>query len=112
VISLLLACTSSTGSDSGAPSPSSCDDAPMVTWDSFGEGFVTESCQTCHASTATNRNGAPLSVVFDTREETLAQADAILRVVTSDVPTMPPQGGISEDDRALVSYWLTCWESP
>ncbi len=109
---LLLACTGSTGSDSGVETTDACDDAPVVTWDNFGDGFVTENCQTCHSSTTENRNGAPPTVVFDTREETLAQADAILRAVTSDAPTMPPQGGVSDDDRTLVSYWLTCWESP
>ncbi|MFT5681612.1 MAG: putative membrane protein [Myxococcota bacterium] len=108
---LLLACTGGEGSDSAIEVVGECDDIPVVTWDNFGDGFVTESCQTCHASTSEDRNGAPETVTFDTREEALAQADNILRVVASDTPTMPPQGGISDDDRTLVSYWLTCWES-
>ncbi len=103
---LLLACGG--GSDTG--SASLCDDAPVVTWDNFGDGFVTENCQPCHASTSEDRNGAPTGVVFDTREETLAQADAILAVATGPAPTMPPQGGVTDDDRTLLSYWLTCWE--
>ena len=105
---MLTACGGEEGSDSAEVGL--CDDAPVVTWDNFGDGFVTENCQTCHASTTEDRNGAPDSVTFDTREETLSHAGSILTVVAGDTPTMPPQGGVSEDDRLLVSYWLTCWE--
>ena len=47
----LLACA--TG---GSDSADTCTDAPLVTWDSWGHGFMAEECQPCHASTSTTRN--------------------------------------------------------
>lgn len=115
VLALLLALAACQG-DGTDPSdtsgtadtgPSLCDDAPVVTWENFGSGFTTESCQACHASTATDRQGAPEAVVFDTEEDVLAHADSILgRVI--DTMDMPPQGGVTEDDRYLVEVWLSC----
>lgn len=87
-----------------------CVDAPLVTWDSWGEGFMGANCDTCHAATTLDRQGAPAEVTFDTREETLAHADRILARSTGDAPTMPPSGGISEDDRYLLEVWFNCWE--
>ena len=42
-----------------------CADVPVVTWSTFGQGFVDFYCQGCHASTTQNRHDAPESVVFD-----------------------------------------------
>lgn len=86
-----------------------CADAPVVTWENYGHGFVLERCQSCHASTSDNRYGAPEGVSFDTKEEALAQADRILARVVDD-ETMPPSGGVDADDLELVEIWLTCWE--
>lgn len=88
-----------------------CADAPVVTWDNWGEGFIIERCQSCHASTSDNRNDAPEEVVFDTREETLAQAERILARASGEDATMPPEGGVTEDDKYLLTVWLTCWET-
>lgn len=85
-----------------------CADAPVTTYDNFGAGFLTQSCATCHASTTLDRNGAPPGVVFDTEEDVWAQADRILAVTAGDAPTMPPQGGVTEDDRYRLEVWLTC----
>lgn len=100
----LLAC----GSDEEESGDPFCEEAPVVTWDYWGEGFVRESCQPCHASTSANRQGAPENVTFDTEEEVLAQAGAILAAATGDEPRMPPGGGVTEDDRYLLEVWLTC----
>lgn len=112
-LAILLALAACQGDDGATTSetadtgPSLCDDAPVVTWENFGSGFTTESCQACHASTATDRQGAPEAVVFDTEEDALAHADSILgRVI--DMGDMPPQGGVTEDDRYLVEVWLSC----
>ena len=85
-----------------------CLEAPVVTWDNFAAGFVAESCQSCHASTSEDRNGAPSDVVFDTEEETLAFADRILARSTGDDPDMPPQGGVVDADRYYIEVWLSC----
>jgi len=89
-----------------------CAEVPVVTWDNWGEGFLIERCQACHASTSENRNDAPEEVVFDTREETLAQADRILARAAGEDATMPPEGGVTDDDKFLLTVWLTCWEGP
>lgn len=87
-----------------------CDEAPIVTWSSWGEGFVIGSCQACHSSTSTDREGAPADVNFDTRDEVLARKARILERSTGDSPSMPPEGGVLNDDRQLLEIWLTCWE--
>lgn len=88
--------------------PSSCEGAPVTTWDNFGAGFLTENCQPCHASTSSDRQGAPENVVFDTEEDVWAVAPAILEMATGEEPLMPPRGGVSDDDRYRLEVWLTC----
>jgi uncharacterized membrane protein len=102
---LFLACT-------GAPDDSAdaCAQAPVVTWDNFGQALLNEHCQPCHASAAGNRFGAPIEVVFDTHEDATTFKDAILRVATGDAPTMPPAISIGDTDRELLRVWLTCYE--
>ena len=87
-----------------------CAEAPVVTWDNFGDALLTGHCQSCHASTSPDRAGAPLEVTFDTHAEATAQREAILRVATGDSPMMPPGLTIGERDRELLEVWLTCWE--
>lgn len=95
--------------DTGEPVDPICVDAPVVTWNNFGEGFLVENCQACHASTAPNRHDAPESVTFDTEEDVRTWKDRILARAAGDAPTMPPMGGTSPDDRYLLEVWLTCW---
>ena len=97
--------------DSGEPEADFCDDAPNLSWNNFGQGFLTEACQGCHATAADNRYGAPDEVVFDTAEVTWAQADRILARATGDFPSMPPLGGTSATDRQKLEIWLRCSES-
>lgn len=87
-----------------------CADAPVVTWESWGEGFLIQTCQTCHSATTVDRNGAPESVNLDTESEVLALRDRILARATGDATTMPPSGGVTEDDRLRLLTWHTCWE--
>jgi uncharacterized membrane protein len=95
------------GGDSGLPDPA-CDDAPAATWDSFGRGFLTQHCDVCHAATSPDRHDAPADVSFDTEDDVRTWRDEILVRATGDAPTMPPTGGVSEDDRFLLESWLTC----
>lgn len=96
-------------SGSAAPEgPAICADAPVVTWDNFGAGFLTQHCDACHASSTLDRHDAPATVAFDSEDEVWQWADRILARTTGEEPTMPPQGGVSEDDRYLLEVWLTC----
>lgn len=102
----------STGAGSGdALAP--CDEQPVLTYDTFGRGFLAAYCDGCHAATAERRQGAPAEVTFDTHEQALAFADRILaRTAPSDgsPPTMPPVGGVTDADRERLLVWLGCWE--
>ena len=97
---LLLACQSA--KDSG-----DCVDGPS--YDGFMEGFLIGKCQPCHASSAPNRFGAPESVHFDTQPSAIDQAADIRRVVL-EFSTMPPSGGVTEDEEILLEAWLDCVE--
>jgi len=87
-----------------------CEDAQLVTYNNFGKSFITHSCQGCHSSDAINRFNAPEDVTFDDLDQVWDQAAVILAVAGSDTPTMPPQGGVSEDDRTKLFWWLGCGE--
>ena len=87
-----------------------CAGAMTVTWNSWGRGFLTEACQGCHHSEATQRYGAPDDIVFDTVDDAWTHADRILARAAADDPTMPPAGGVTEDDRTRLVWWLTCGE--
>lgn len=104
MILLLLACAGTTP-DTGADA---CAEEPSVSWESFGAGFVTENCQVCHASTAPDRHDAPAEVTFDNAAEVWALRDEVLATAAGESPTMPPQGGVAEDDRHKLEVWLRC----
>jgi len=87
-----------------------CADVPVVTYNNFGEGFMTENCQGCHASTTADRYGAPESVIFDTVDDVWSRAERILERAAGDDASMPPAGGVSEDDRTKLEWWLICAE--
>ena len=96
--------------DSAHVGESLCEEAPLVTYANFGEGFLLANCQICHASTAADRHEAPESVTFDTVDQTWTWADRILDRTTGDDASMPPEGGVSEYDMELLTYWLGCGE--
>jgi mono/diheme cytochrome c family protein len=92
-----------------ADPPSCGPETPTVTWDTFGEGFVTTHCQGCHASTAVDRQGAPVDRVFDSEADVLAQSERILDAISAEPARMPPAGGLGADDRERLAIWLTCF---
>lgn len=85
-----------------------CDQYPDVTWDNFAQAFFEQSCQPCHASTSPNRQGAPEEIDFDTQEDVEVLAFAILQSATGPNASMPPGGGVSEEDREKLQAYLTC----
>ena len=105
---LLTACAEK-GVDSQAPDTGLCADAPVLMWANFGEGFLKANCQSCHASTSTNRSGAPEEVSFDTVADAVAHAERIAARATGEAPDMPPQGGVSDTDREKLNIWLSCY---
>ena len=81
------------------------------TWAGFGEAFFAGRCASCHAASAPERFGAPESVTFDSEEEVLLQLGAVRRVILYDA-SMPPGGGLHEDELARVELYLDCLATP
>ena len=96
---------SDTAADTADPD---CADAPAVTWNTWGQGFLLGHCQGCHATSAAERYGAPPEVAFDTVDMAWTHAPAILRTVATDPTTMPPAGGVDDVDKAFLVAWLHC----
>lgn len=88
-----------------------CDDVPVITYDTFGAGFLSTYCNGCHGSQVLDRKGAPEDVVFDTREQVTPLAERILarRMPPMGVMPMPPAGGVTMDDDVRLHIWLTCY---
>ena len=107
VLFLLLVGCSAEPSDTAE----ACADAPELTYENWGEGFLTENCQSCHASTTDNRYSAPESVIFDTVEDAWSWRERILaRAIDKDPSPMPPAGGVLEDDLQRLVWWFECAE--
>ena len=108
LLSFLTACA--TAADSATDNADPCADAPLLTYDNFGRGFLTQNCQPCHSAETMDRHGADPSVTFDSYDDVVAQWDAIARVATGADPVMPPSGGIPDEEREKLSIWLSCGE--
>ncbi len=103
---------SETGTDGGTDTEAlSCDDAPVITYETFGRGFLSTYCNGCHGAEAVDRQNAPADVVFDTRAQATDWADRIYTRVfpTEGTTPMPPAGGIVPDDEERARIWLTCY---
>jgi hypothetical protein len=100
----------SSGEETGA-TEIVCDDEPVITFDTFGRGFLATYCNGCHGGEVLDRKGAPPTVSFDDRETASVFAERILvRVVPPEgVTPMPPAGGVTEDDLERLRIWLTCY---
>jgi mono/diheme cytochrome c family protein len=88
-----------------------CEAEPVVTYDTFGRGFLATYCDGCHGPEVADRKGAPPAVVFDHPDAVSEFADRILvRAVDRGGATpMPPAGGIVPDDLDRLRIWLTCY---
>ena len=77
------------------------------TWAGFGEAFFAGRCASCHAATAPDRFGAPDGVSFDTEEQVILLLDSVQRVILDDA-SMPPGGGLHEDELRELAWYLDC----
>ena len=98
----------STSGDS-QPDPDEC---KGLTWKSVGDPFVQTWCVACHSVTVKgdDRNDAPNSVNFDTRDLVAAQAELIDLVLDREEPTMPPKGQPAPPAKDIEQFllWLDC----
>ena len=112
MILLLLTACGDKPTETGSIEPSTdppewCQEEMEVTYENFGEGFLLTHCQGCHAGDAPNRFGAPETVSFDNEEQVNQWLSLIMFTILDD-QSMPPAGGITEDELTLVEIWLEC----
>ncbi len=80
-----------------------------LTYENFGQAFVDQWCEPCHASSAPSRNGAPPNVTFDTHAQVLQWRDRIFARAADNNSSMPPgPDGPPDDDRHKLADWLAC----
>ena len=95
--------------DSAAPEDCAIDTGagalPPPTWAEFGAPFFATWCQSCHASDAPQRYGAPEGIAFDTRADVAAQKGLIADSVLGR-GTMPPGGGLGHREKADLEALL------
>ena len=82
-----------------------CSESPL-TYQTFGDPYIANWCRGCHSEDLipTMRQDAPLGVNLDTLDEVRQRRAQILEMGDR----MPPTGGPSEEERALMREWLTC----
>lgn len=91
----------------GSKEDSGVDCSTTPTYQSWTEGFLIGKCQSCHHSESSNRHGAPEPVHFDSYQDTLQWKERIEATILEE-RSMPPNGGITDDERILLQQWLDC----
>lgn len=82
-----------------------------LTFENFGEPFISNHCLECHASAVTGaaRNNAPASVNFDSRTLVETQAGRIkARVSAGSMPPSTAASTPSQTERSDLSEWIDC----
>lgn len=97
------------GVEPDAPPVNECETS-YLTYETFGAPFAISWCRGCHSSAvpAGMRQRAPIDVNFDTHEDIVNYKSKILELTTGAKPSMPPAGGPSDEERALLAEWLNC----
>lgn len=120
---LLLACAPDKEGDTSAPLDTAdtaaatsvidgrvCPPGSPLTWQSFGQGFLLDHCVGCHSSQLAEgqRAQATLGVDFDTQPGAQQWLQRIYARSADANDTMPPAGGVTEQQRQLLGDWLAC----
>ena len=80
-----------------------------LTYENFGQAFMNQWCEPCHAGSAPARNGAPPAYTFDTEPEVAHWKDRIFARAADDNTSMPPgPDGPPSDERHKLGDWLAC----
>ena len=89
--------------------PDACETS-YLSYDNFGAPFVINWCRGCHSSAvpAGMRQKAPIDANFDDLDDIITWGERIKMRATGTAPNMPPVGGPSAEERALLAEWLTC----
>lgn len=97
------------GDDMPPPEPDVCESS-YLDYGNFGAQFSANWCRGCHSSEVPQamRQHAPVGVDFDDEADLLEWKVKIRAKATGDKPTMPPAGGPSVEERALLAEWIDC----
>ena len=84
-------------------------DRSFLRYDNFGSPFIVNWCRACHSAglPPDMRQRAPTGVNFDTLREIRSWSWQIASTA-GDLQTMPPAGGPSSSERAMLVEWLRC----
>ena len=93
-------------SEDGAATGSTCPTTQTLTYESFGQEFMSKHCLACHSASG------PDSPKLDTLEQIQANLSAIEKVAAAgpdSVKTSMPEGGsVDEAERRKLGEWLAC----
>ena len=98
-----------------APTGATCPPGSTLTWDSFGQAFMTRYCTRCHAASlrGVDRHGAPSFHDFDTVQGVRVMRDHVDETAAAGPAAvntaMPPDGDApTEAERVQLGAWLAC----
>ncbi len=106
-------CSSESEGPVGEPPPDPgserCQESTL-TYQNFAAPFVITWCRGCHgeAQPLAMRQNAPVGVNFDTAEQVRGSSVRILARANGPEASMPPAGGPSDEERALLAEWIAC----
>ncbi len=85
------------------------DGGTPLTYENFGQPFFAQWCESCHAASSTNRNGAPPGITFDTHAQIISWKDDVFAQAADDNTAMPVgPGGPDGATRHQLGDWLAC----
>lgn len=114
-LTAVLALAACDAEEEGTPTGATCPKGSALTWESFGESFMTTYCNGCHAAAleGADRHGAPKKYNFDTVEGARKHVDDIDRLAAAgpeaandEMPPGPPKPSLAE--REQLGQWLAC----
>jgi cytochrome c5 len=99
----------------GPETGATCPQGSTLTYQNFGQEFMTTYCTRCHSSTLTGaaRMGAPAFHDFDTLEGIKGVSNHVDQTAGSGPEAtneaMPPSGGMPTlAERQMLSEWIAC----
>ena len=117
IVLAAVACGGSESPEHGAASetdatrtPADTCSASTLDYENFGARFFLSWCTGCHSGALEEkeRQKAPVGVDFDNIDAIRAKKDRISARAVEANATMPPAGGPSAKERAMLSEWLAC----